>query len=145
MILSLDHVAIAVPELPEAVQRFAEDLGLPLQGTEDVHAAQTRTAFLPVAAAKAPQPVPAPRIELVTPLEGQGPLVRHLDRRGPGLHHLAFRTDDIDGDMARLKDRGYRFTTPEPTEGAHHTRVAFLHPKDMGGVLIELVEYPSHG
>lgn len=145
MILSLDHVAIAVPELPDAVRRFASDLGLPLEGTEDVHAALTRTAFLPVANASAPKPVPAPRIELVTPLDGQGPLVRHLERRGPGLHHLAFRTDDIDGDMVRLKERGYRFTTAAPTEGAHHTRVVFLHPKDMGGVLIELVEYPANG
>jgi methylmalonyl-CoA/ethylmalonyl-CoA epimerase len=83
-----------------------------------------------------------PTLELVTPLDGQGPLVRSLSRRGPGLHHLAFRCDNLAADMRRLRDRGYRFTTDEPTAGAHGTRVAFLHPSTMGGVLVELVEAP---
>lgn len=137
-ILSLDHVAIAVPELGDAVRRFVDELGLTHAGSEDVPSAETRTAFLPV---------PGPTaIELVTPLDGRGPLVRHLDQRGPGLHHLCFRTDDLDGDVARLKDRGWRFTTDAPFAGAHGCRVMFVHPKSAGGVLIELSEHPSaHG
>lgn len=136
MILGLDHVAIAVPDLHEAVRRFVDDLGLTLEGTEDVPSQKTKTAFLPVAGT---------RIELVTPLAGEGPIADSLAKRGPGLHHLCFRTDDIDGDVARLKDRGWRFTTDAPGPGAHGSRVIFVHPKSTGGVLMELVEGGAHG
>jgi methylmalonyl-CoA/ethylmalonyl-CoA epimerase len=131
---SLDHIAIAVDDLPEAIRRFCEDFGLVLAGTEDIPSAQTTTAFLPL---------PGTRIELIHPLHGEGPVARHLERRGPGLHHLCFATDDIEGDMARLTSKGYRFLTDAPTPGAHGTRVAFLHPKSTGGVLIELAEHPE--
>ena len=134
MIVGLDHIAVAVPDLSEAIRRFTEDLGLPLAGTEDVPSAQTRTAFLPL---------PATRIELVHPLDGQGPIQTFLDKRGGGLHHLCFRTDDLDGDVARLRAKGYRFTTDGPTPGAHGTRVIFVHPKSFGGVLVELAEHPA--
>jgi methylmalonyl-CoA/ethylmalonyl-CoA epimerase len=132
LIVGLDHIAVAVPDLSEAIRRFTQDLGLPLAGTEDVPSAQTRTAFLPL---------PATRIELVHPLDGQGPIQTFLDKRGGGLHHLCFRTDDLDGDVARLKAKGYRFTTDAPTPGAHGTRVIFVHPKSFGGVLVELAEH----
>jgi methylmalonyl-CoA/ethylmalonyl-CoA epimerase len=138
--LFLDHIAIAVPELDEAIGRFVDDLGLELAGTEDVLSARTKTAFLPVTDSQHQA-----TIELVAPLDGQGPLVRHLGRRGPGLHHLCFRTDDIARDVARLRSRGYRFTTDAPTPGAHGTTVIFIHPKSAGGVLIELAEYPDNG
>jgi methylmalonyl-CoA/ethylmalonyl-CoA epimerase len=134
---TLDHIAIAVPDLPEAVRRFVEDFGLELAGTEDVPSAVTRTAFLPVSDPQHPT-----RIELVTPLDGQGPVARSLASRGPGLHHLCFRTDDLDADVARLRARGYQFTSPAPTPGAHGSRVIFLHPRSTGGVLIELAEAP---
>jgi len=134
VILSLDHIAIAVPELDAAIQRFCDDLGLSLAGTEDVVAAKTTTAFLPVAGPT--------QIELVTPLNGEGAIAAALSKRGPGLHHLCFRTDDVEGDMARLTAKGWRFTTEVPSPGAHGTRVAFIHPRSTGGVLIELAEYP---
>lgn len=139
MILGLDHVAIAVPELDPAVKRFADDLGLTLSRIEDVVAALTKTAFLPVAGPTT--------IELVAPLDGQGPLVSQLEKRGPGLHHLCFRTDDLDGDVARLRAKGWRFTTEAPIAGAHGTRAMFVHPRSTGGVLLELAEYPAgdHG
>jgi methylmalonyl-CoA/ethylmalonyl-CoA epimerase len=134
VIVGLDHIAIAVPELEPAIRRFVDDLGLTLHAQEDVPSAQTRTAFLPVAGPTT--------VELVTPLEGGGPLVRHLEKRGPGLHHLCFRTDDLDGDVARLRERGWVFTTEQPTPGAHGTRVMFVHPRSTGGVLLELAEHP---
>lgn len=140
--LTLDHIAIAVPDLDEAIRRWADDLGFALAGTEDVESASTSTAFFPVGGAN------PPRVELVAPLRGEGPIRDHLERRGPGLHHLCFRTDDIARDMERLKARGYRFTTDAPYGGAHGTRVCFLHPKTTGGVLIELAEHPrepAHG
>ena len=136
MIVGLEHVAISVADLDEAVARFVGDLGLALEGIEDVEAAVTRTAFLPL---------PGPTsIELVTPLRGKGPLVASLAKRGPGLHHLCFRTDDIDADVARLRARGWTFTTDAPTPGAHGTRIIFVHPHSTGGVLIELAELPVH-
>ena len=134
MIVGLDHIAVAVPDLTEAIRRFTEDLGLELAGTEDVPSAQTRTAFVPL---------PATRIELVHPLDGKGPIQTFLEKRGGGLHHLCFRTNDLDGDVARLKAKGYRFTTDGPTPGAHGTRVIFVHPKSFGGVLVELAEHPA--
>jgi methylmalonyl-CoA/ethylmalonyl-CoA epimerase len=133
LIVGLDHIAVAVPDLAEAIRRFTEDLGLELAGTEDVPSAQTRTAFVPL---------PATRIELVHPLDGKGPIQTFLDKRGGGLHHLCFRTDDLDGDVARLRAKGYRFTTEGPTPGAHGTRVIFVHPKSFGGVLVEVAAHP---
>jgi methylmalonyl-CoA/ethylmalonyl-CoA epimerase len=134
VITRLDHIAIAVPDLERALRRFAADFGLELSGTEDVAAAQTRTAFFPL---------PETRIELIHPMDGQGPVQKFLDKRGGGLHHLCFQTDDIDADMVRLKGLGYRFLTDAPTPGAHGTRVAFIHPKSADGVLIELAEHPQ--
>lgn len=134
MIIALDHIAIAVPDLEAAIRRFVDDLGLRLAGTEDVVAAQTRTAFLPV---------PGTQIELIHPLDGQGPVATYLEKRGGGLHHLAFRTDDIEADMLRLRERGYQLLSEAPKPGAHGTRTVFVHPRSTGGVLIELVEYPA--
>lgn len=136
LILSLDHIAIAVPDLHEAIARFAEDFGLSLAGTEEVEEAQTNTAFLPISGT---------RIELVAPLRGEGPIAASLEKRGPGMHHLCFRVDDVHAEMKRLAAKGYRFTTEAPTAGAHGTRVIFLHPRTTGGVLIELAEHAQHG
>jgi methylmalonyl-CoA/ethylmalonyl-CoA epimerase len=133
-IIALDHVAIAVDDLPAGIRRFCDDLGLRLAGTEDVQAAKTSTAFIPV---------PGTRIELVHPLRGEGPIATHLEKRGPGLHHLCFRTDDIAADVARLRERGWKFLTDDPTPGAHGTRVIFVHPRSTGGVLLELAEHPK--
>jgi methylmalonyl-CoA/ethylmalonyl-CoA epimerase len=133
MIIGLDHVAIAVDQLDEAIRRFAEDLGLDFKGTEDVEGAQTTTAFFPISGTQ---------IELIHPLNGGGPVASFLEKRGPGLHHLCFRTDDIEADMNRLRDKGYRLLSEQPQPGAHGTKVVFIHPKSTGGVLIELAEYP---
>ena len=131
MITHLDHIAIAVPDLSEAIKRFAEDFGLSLSGTEDVLTEQTSTAFFPI---------PGTRIELVAPMKGEGPIATSISKRGPGMHHLCFRTDDIEADMARLTAKGYRFIHDTPKPGAHGSRVAFIHPKSTGGVLVELAE-----
>jgi methylmalonyl-CoA/ethylmalonyl-CoA epimerase len=134
MIRRLDHIAIAVPDLQRALTRFAEDLGLPLAGTEDVPTEKTSTAFLPVEGT---------RIELVTPMGGEGPLVKFIEKRGGGLHHLCFETDDLEGDVAKLKAKGWEFLSPGPKPGAHGTRVIFAHPRSCEGVLVELAEHPK--
>ena len=134
MIRRLDHIAIAVPDIEAAIARFADDLGLTLAGREDVPSQSTTTSFLPI---------DGTQIELIHPMNGEGPVQTHLDKRGGGLHHLCFETDDIDADMSRLQEKGYRFLSEAPQPGAHGTRVAFIHPKSAGGVLIELAEYPK--
>ena len=134
MIKRLDHIAIAVPDLDAALQRFVTDMGLELAGQEDVPTQSTSTAFLPIEGTQ---------IELIHPMNGEGPVAAYLEKRGGGLHHLCFETDDIDSDMARLKDKGYRFLSDSPQPGAHGTRVVFIHPKSCGGVLIELAEHPT--
>lgn len=135
MILRLDHIAIAVPDINRAIQRFCEDLGLVLAGREDVPSQSTTTAFLPIAGT---------RIELVHPMNGQGPIAGFLEKKGGGLHHLCFQTDDIEGDIGRLKAKNYRFLSERPGVGAHGSQVIFLHPKDFDGVLIELVQHGTH-
>ncbi|MFK7956160.1 MAG: methylmalonyl-CoA epimerase [Lysobacterales bacterium] len=129
MITALDHIAIAVPDLPKAIERFAEDFGLNLSGTDDVVSAQTSTAFFPL---------PPTSIELVHPLGGAGPIAKFLEKRPGGLHHLCFRSDDIDADVARLRNRGYEFLSEQPGPGAHGSRVIFIHPRSCDGVLIEI-------
>ena len=135
MITALDHIAIAVTDLQRAISRFMEDFGITFEGTEDVEAAKTTTAFFPIDGTS---------IELVHPLNGtEGPLVQHLEKRGPGIHHICFRSDNLDQDIVRLKAKGYQFISDEPSIGAHNTRVIFIHPKSCDGVLIELNEYPK--
>ena len=129
MITALDHIAIAVPDLEKSIKRFMEDFGLPYNGREDVASAKTSTAFFPL---------PATQIELVHPLNGEGPIAGYLEKRGGGLHHLCFRSDDIDADVAHLKAKGYQFLSEAPSLGAHNCKVIFIHPKSCDGVLIEL-------
>ena len=136
MITGLDHIAIATDDLEAAIRRFLEDFGLELAGTEDVPTEQTSTAFFPLKGT---------RIEVVAPMDGQGPIAASVAKRGPGIHHICFSTDDIEGDIARLKAKGYRFTSDAPKPGAHGTRVIFVHPKSTGGVLIELAQHPEEG
>jgi len=131
VITSLDHIAIAVPDFEKAVKRFMEDFGLSFDGTEDVPSAKTKTAFFSL---------PETHIELVHPLEGEGPIAKYLETRPGGIHHLCFRTDNIDDDVHRLRALGYQFLSEEPSPGAHGARVIFIHPKSCDGVLIELSE-----
>ena len=129
MITALDHIAIAVPNFEAAIKRFMEDFGLPFEGTEDVLAAKTKTAFFPL---------PATSIELVHPLNGDGPIAKYIEKRGGGIHHLCFRSDNILEDVARLKAKGYEFLSDSPSPGAHDSQVIFIHPKSCDGVLIEI-------
>ena len=133
MIKGLDHIAVAVPDLERAIRRFADDFGCQYQGTETVVAAKTTTAFFPVSSTS---------IELVHPLDGDGPIAKYLEERPGGLHHLCFRSDDIRADMAALKEKGYEFLHAEAQPGAHGCKVAFIHPRSCGGVLIEINQPP---
>ena len=97
MIVALDHIAIAVPDLEKAIKRFMNDFGLEFKGTEEVESASTSTAFFPL---------PPTSIELVHPLNGEGPIAKYLEKKGGGMHHLCFRSDDIEADVARFEKKG---------------------------------------
>lgn len=129
MITALDHIAIAVPDFEKAIKRFMEDFGLPFEGTEDVEAAKTSTAFFPL---------PPTSIELVHPLRGEGPIAKYLEKKPGGLHHICFRSDNIMEDVERLQAKGYQFLSDAPQPGAHGSMVIFIHPKSCDGVLIEI-------
>ena len=120
MITALDHIAVAVPDLEKAIARFCEDFGLDLGGTEDVLEAKTKAAFIPL---------PPTNIELIHPLNNEGPVKTFLEKKGGGLHHLCFRSDDIEADVQRLREKGYQFLSEKPSRGAHDSMVIFIHPK----------------
>lgn len=132
MIVGIDHIAIAVSDLSLAMKKFCEDLGLDASGTEDVEPMMTRTAFFPLAGQA--------KVELISPIDNQGPVNKYLDKKGEGLHHICFETDNLSEDVERLRSLGYEFTSDKPSDGAHGHKVIFLHPKSIHGILIELVE-----
>jgi methylmalonyl-CoA epimerase len=134
MITGLDHIAIAVPDIDRAISRFMDDFGIEYNGREDVTSAKTSTAFFPISGTQ---------IELVHPLNGEGPIAKFLENKGGGLHHICFSTDDIEGDVKHLTEKGYLFLGDKPTLGAHDCMVIFIHPKSTDGVLIELSQPPA--
>ncbi len=134
--LPLDHVAIAVPSIAEALPLYELltcGAGSP---TELVEAQGVNVAFVGEGTG---------RIELIEPISPESPVGRFLQRRGPGLHHLAYRVTDLATTLARLKDAGIRLIDEAPRAGAHGRMIAFLHPESTGGVLIELVEDQNDG
>jgi len=133
MFKRLHHVGIAVRTLDEGAAAWGpEGLGLVEEGREDVHEAKTRVAMFPVGES---------RVELLEAMGEDTPVGRFLATRGPGIHHLCFEVDDLDAECERLRGVGVRLLYDAPRPGAHGSRVMFLHPKDTGGVLIELNEF----
>ncbi|MBK8975207.1 MAG: methylmalonyl-CoA epimerase [Planctomycetes bacterium] len=134
MIEELDHIGIAVHSVDEAVTRYVDGLGLRLDSVEVVPTERVRVAVLMAGRT---------RIELLEPTAPDSPIAKFLEKRGPGVHHLAFRCADTGAQIRVLTERGAPLLDREPRPGAHGTRVAFLHPKFLGGVLAELVEHPA--
>ncbi len=124
----IDHIGIAVRSLNEG-RAFYQALGLVVSGTDDVPEQGVKVAFLPVGDT---------RLELLEPTSPHSPIAKHLEKRGPGVHHLCFEVGDIEIAMRDLEAAGYRLLSAEPQPGAHGSRVCFVHPKSTGGVLVEL-------
>jgi methylmalonyl-CoA/ethylmalonyl-CoA epimerase len=124
----LDHIGIAVESIDENIE-FYKALGLEVEGYDEVPEQGVRVAFLPVGDS---------RLELLEPTGPTTPIARHLERRGPGLHHICLRVPDIRAAMVRLADQGHTLLSEEPQIGAHGCLVCFVHPKSTGGVLLEL-------
>ena len=132
VIRKIDHIAIIVRSIEEALQVYEGALGLELTDVKEVPEQAVRVAFLPVGESK---------IELVEPLTADGGVARFLEKRGEGLHHICLEVDDIEAALQDLAAQGVRLIDEQPRQGAHG-RVAFLHPKSAHGVLIELIEKP---
>src|SRR3990170_2887693 len=133
MIGSAHHIGVAVRRLEDALTRY-QALGLNLESVEELPADGVRVAFLDAGGV---------RLELLEPLRPQNAIARFLDKRGEGLHHVAFATPDILAEMDRLRTQGFDLIDREPRSGARGRMIAFIHPKSAHGVLLELVEEPS--
>ena len=129
----LHHVAIAVPSLEEARATWEGPLGMKALPVEFVPDQKVHVLVLFTG---------SQRIELVEPASEDSPVTRFLAKRGPGIHHLAWRVDSLEPAIARLKAEGIALIDESPRPGSHGTRIAFVHPKATGGVLMELVEDP---
>lgn len=134
MIRDLHHIGIAVRSLDEALPRWVDGLGLRLAGVEEVETEKVKVAILMAGDV---------RIELLEPTAPESAIAVFLDKRGPGIHHLAFEVDSVGGAIKILLDGGAPVLDSEPRPGAHDTLAAFIHPRYLGGVLAELVETPS--
>ena len=132
-IQGLHHIGIAVRSIAEALPRWTEDLGLELVRVEEVPTEKVKVAVLRAGNT---------RIELLEPLSPDSPLTGFLAKRGPGIHHLAFEVADCQRKIDGLLARGAPMLSKSPSPGAHDCRIAFVHPRFLGGVLAEFVEDP---
>ncbi len=128
---NIDHIGIAVENLQEALTFWEQTLGIKLNGVEEVVDQQVRTAFLPVDDTE---------IELLEPTGPESSVAKFIEKRGPGLHHIAIRVDNVEAALTELKAQGVRLIDETPRKGAGGTRIAFVHPKATHGVLLELCE-----
>ena len=126
---TLDHVGIAVGELKDALAFYRDVLGLELEPPEEVPSQRVRAHFIPVGEST---------LELLEATADDSPIAKFVAKRGPGLHHVCLRVDDIVAALAELKAKGVRLIDESPRPGAHDSLVAFLHPSSTHGVLVEL-------
>lgn len=134
MAIEIDHLGIAVRSLAEGLQFYEETLGMTVTHTETVETEQVTVAMLP-----AGQTVSSPRIELLEAAGAESTIARFIEKRGPGLHHIAFRVDNLSAALERLRQAGGRILN-EPRLGAGGHLYSFVHPASAGGVLVELIQ-----
>jgi methylmalonyl-CoA/ethylmalonyl-CoA epimerase len=130
--MKIDHIGIAVRSIEQALAPYENALGIRATGYEEVEDQGVKVAMLPLGES---------RLELIEPRGDGSPIEKFLARRGPGIHHIAVRVDDIEACLARSKAAGLRLIDETPRKGADNTQVAFVHPSAMNGVLLELVEH----
>jgi methylmalonyl-CoA/ethylmalonyl-CoA epimerase len=126
---TLDHIGIAVSDLSEALRFYRDALGLEVESPEDVPSQRVRAHFIPAGESA---------LELLEATDDTSPIAKYTAKRGPGLHHITLRVDDIAAALARLKQRGVRLIDDAPRPGAQGSLVAFIHPSSAHGVLVEL-------
>ncbi|MBT5401883.1 MAG: methylmalonyl-CoA epimerase [Crocinitomicaceae bacterium] len=129
--MKLEHIGIAIRNSADSEKIFADLLGADSYKSENVESEGVKTTFFNVGESK---------IELLQALDPQSPVAKFIEKRGEGIHHLAFEVEDIDFELNRLEELGYQLIHRTPKDGADNKRIAFLHPKSTNGVLIELCQ-----
>jgi methylmalonyl-CoA/ethylmalonyl-CoA epimerase len=137
LFVAVDHVGIAVADLDEAIDWYQDTFGMQVAHQEVNEEQGVREAMLVVGAAG------GARLQLLAPLRPDSPIARFLDRSGPGIQQIAYRVEDIEAVCAELLSRGLRLLYQAPRRGTAGARINFIHPKDAGGVLVELIEPPA--
>lgn len=140
MLQKINHIGIAVQSLDIALPFYRDMLAMPFNGIEEVAEQKVKVAMLGIGESK---------IELLEPTGPDSPIAKFLEKNGPGIHHIAYQVVDIEAAVAQLKQQGARLIDEQPRNGAHGTKIAFIHPKSSNGVLTELcqccAERDNHG
>ena len=131
---AIDHIGIAVASLDEALKFWERSLGIKCTGVEEVAEQKVRTAFLPLGDTE---------VELLEATDPESPVAKFIEKRGEGIHHLAIRVENLEEALEKMKALGLRMIDEKPRYGAGGARIAFVHPKTAGGVLLELRERPG--
>ncbi len=131
MIKKIDHIGIAVKSIEKASELFNNILGLKVAGEEIVEEQKVKVAFLPLGDSE---------LELLESTSPDGPIARFIEKKGEGIQHIAFRVDNLEKVLEKLKEEGVRLIDEKPRYGAGGAKIAFLHPKSTNGILIELSE-----
>jgi methylmalonyl-CoA/ethylmalonyl-CoA epimerase len=127
----IDHIGIAVKSIAQAGKFYTDVLGLEIQDIETVAEQKVNVAFLPITDSE---------LELLESIEPDGPVAKYIDSRGEGVQHIAFRVEDIDAALAEMKAKGVRLIDATPRNGSGGAKIAFIHPKETHGVLVEICE-----
>ncbi|MBX2950562.1 MAG: methylmalonyl-CoA epimerase [Crocinitomicaceae bacterium] len=130
----IEHLGIAVTNLEETIALYEQLLNTPCYKIEEVGSEFVKTAFFRVGESK---------IELVAATDPQSPIAKYIEKRGPGIHHVAFDVEDIEAEITRLEAAGFQMIQRTPKEGADNKLIAFLHPKSTNGMLVELCQERS--
>ena len=130
----IEHIGIAVKNLNESIKFYEDVLGLKCYAIEEVTDQKVKTAFFQIGQTK---------IELLESTDPEGPIGKFIEKRGEGIHHLAFAAKELESSLQKLKEKGIRLIDEKPRKGAEGLNIAFLHPKSTNGVLTELCEHPD--
>jgi methylmalonyl-CoA/ethylmalonyl-CoA epimerase len=141
LFIAIDHVGVAVPDLDKAIADYSDKFGMEVVHQEVNEEQGVREAMVAVGDPADPD---GSCIQLLAPLNEESTIAKFLDRSGPGLQQLAFRVTDVDEVSRVLRERGLRLLYDDPKRGTADSRINFIHPKDAGGVLVELVEPAAH-
>ncbi|WP_286952093.1 MULTISPECIES: methylmalonyl-CoA epimerase [Aminobacterium] len=130
-VTTIDHIGIAVKSIEESLKVWEVALGIACTGVEEVEEQKVKTAFLPVKDTE---------IELLEATGDDSPIAKFIEKKGEGLHHISLRVENLEEALAELKEKGVRLIDETPRYGAGGAKIAFVHPKSTGGVLLELSE-----
>ena len=131
MITQINHIGIAVKSLDEHIPFYRDHLALEFLGTEEIADQKVKVAMFKAGEVK---------IELLEPLSDDSPIAKYIEKKGEGMHHIAYQSDDIDKELAGFKEKNLRMIDEMPRDGAHGTKIAFLHPKSSAKVLTEITQ-----